>query len=322
MKDRQLKKGFYISLCVLTLTICSQVTTVAQQVPQMSHYMMEKFLYNPAYTGNYYKKYEFVLNNRKQYWRENGPMTSYLGFHAPIRNHNFSVGGRIVSDKISYLYYSGAWATGSYKIWLPAGMLAVGAELGLMNRGINYNKLILTDENDLLFEADNNINYGFSMVPDVGLGLYYTLDNFYAGVSVRHLVPTKFGKINYERDSYNSLKRHYFILAGYQYKLNNDWSFEPSTLIKFTGNRSDLQFDISLLAKYKKYQFGMGYRSEGALTPIISYTKWGFLTFSYSHDIQLSTFGQHFNGNNEILMRLLYDMPKPIIKKRKDPRFY
>ena len=288
----------------------------------MTHYMMEKYLYNPAYTGDHYKKIEAVINNRKQYRGEQGPLTNYLAVHAPIGNNKYSIGGRVVSDKINYLYYSGLWFTGSYKFWLPKGILAVGAELGLMNRGINHNKLILTDYNDELFVSGNSINYGFSMMPDIGLGVYYTVDKFYAGVSTKHILATNFGRLKYEREIYNQLNKHYTILTGYNYKYNNDWTFEPSMLIKYTNNITDLQYDFSILAKHKKYPFGLNYRSEKAISPILSYSHWEFLTLSYSYDIQLSNFGNYFNGNHEILIRVLHDKPKPILKKEVDPRFY
>ena len=69
-------------------------------------------------------------------------------------------------------------------------------------------------------------------IPDADAGIYYTSRRYWAGFSVDQLFEStlKIGDSGYD---HYIMERNYYLMGGYDFDVNRDVVFSPSTLVKF-----------------------------------------------------------------------------------------
>ena len=83
------------------------------------------------------------------------------------------------------------------------------------------------------------VNYSNNVLPNVGAGIYYRSEKYFAGFSIPRLVQNKDqGQLEFQD------QRHIYLSGGTFIELNRMWKIRPSTLIKWTAN-APLQFDLT-----------------------------------------------------------------------------
>jgi type IX secretion system PorP/SprF family membrane protein len=252
----------------------------AQQIPVYSQYMLNGFLINPAVAGHEgYTTYNITA--RKQWvGMEGSPQTysfsyqtrllknSYISHAIPIRKRRriMSRSGRVGYGAHAYTDIAGAFnrtgiqGTYTYLIPFDRSQVSFGVSLTAYQFKIDQDKVRLSEPDD-----PELLNAGRSaFIPDANLGIYYSNNNAYAGISVLQLFQSlvKFGTVH-NGPGYRMI-RHYYLMAGYRFEPNRDLTIEPSLLFKTTENLVS-QIDINAKVNFKEtYWAGISFRTGGS----------------------------------------------------------
>ncbi|KKK81533.1 hypothetical protein LCGC14_2812480 [marine sediment metagenome] len=293
----------------------------AQQLPQYSQYMMNKFLINPAVAGS--EGYTaFNLTAREQWiGLDDSPRTyafsaqtrilrnSFVSKGASVRRKRSSasrsgkvgLGGYVFSDRSGIVSRTGFKLTYAYHIAFQRGQLSFGLSGSVYQFRLDQEAIILYDDNDNLIDNYNNRMF----IPDADFGAYYSDPKMYVGLSAMQLfgASLKFGQASY--DNYRIL-RHYYLIGGYNWDISDYLILEPSLLLK----TSELwQFQLDLTAKfyiYEDYWAGLGYRTgaEAGALILMGGVRVDKFFFGYSFDYTLSSIMRHSFGSHEFMIAM------------------
>ena len=305
-------------LFILSLTVYS---AHSQQEPVFSQYMMNKFLINPAYAGSEGFT-SFNLTARQQWLGfENAPSTqaisgqtrimktSHISKSRSVRKRTkrrrpsgrIGLGGYIYNDQNGPIGRTGLEVSYAYHLFVNDGQISLGLSLSAYQFRINTDDLVTPEGYDPLIDQARESMF----IPDGTVGVYYTFQPFYIGLSAKNLfqASVKFGSDNSFSD-YQQV-RHYYLISGYRYDLNNDFEIEPSFLIK-TTEAFNLQTDITVKGYYKRdYWLGVSYRTGNAFVTMVG-IKIDRLYIGYAFDYSLSDIQRISYGSHEIMIGLKF----------------
>jgi type IX secretion system PorP/SprF family membrane protein len=185
------------------------------------------------------------------------------------------------------------------------GQLSFGASGTIYQFKIDDDELILPEDElgipDPLIEGRRNTMF----IPDASAGMYYMYHRFFVGLSGTNLFQSvlKFGS----DQSYSNYKlmRHYYFMSGYRYPIDDEFSVEPSLLLRSTEN-FNMQADINIKGYYKNdYWMGFSYRTGSALVTMVG-VKIGKLYFGYAYDYSLRDIQNFSYGSHEIMIGLRF----------------
>ncbi len=240
----------------------------AQQDAQYTQYMFNTMSVNPAYAGSRGQLSIAALYRAQWVGLDGAPTSQTLNLHSPIRNSKLGYGVSIVNDEIGDGVVQETYFDGiiSYTIDVSQeGKLSFGLKAGGNLLNLDFNKLRNFDAEPV--NADN-IENRFS--PNVGLGLYYHSNKFYAGLSAPNLLQTEYFD-NSQQDAntvqFLSKERiNFYLITGYVFDINGNLKFKPALLTKMVGG-APLQVDFSANFMFNdKFTFGAAYRWDAALS--------------------------------------------------------
>ena len=310
------------------LVVFIQAHTYAQQDPHFSNYTFNSLVLNPAYAGGK-GSLDAVMAIRNQWAGFNGaPKTQSLSLHTPLGNKKIGGGMLLVNDKLGASRITSFATVGSYRFNLekrqrPIGDLVVGLRLGFLKYGIDWSQMKTTDPDDqmvLLGRATDKLT-----LPDFGFGLYFEAKNYYLGLSLPHLIPSKIDFTNGKSVGLSEKGTHVYyqliFTAGYLYDLRGDVKIKPSILFKSVSG-IPLQADISTTAIYKdKVRFGVSYRTGDAFVVLTEFWFKRQLRFGYAIDVTTSNVKSHSNGSHEVMIGYQFFM-KRTKKQILNSRYY
>jgi len=222
--QRMIMKRFLI---IVILMLSSRVL-FAQQDAQQSQYMFNGIYINPAYAG-YKENLNFHSYFRSQWTGiEGAPKSMSLAVDAIANNGNVGLALQISNDRLGAQTNLSAYANYAYRLRMNAegtSRLAFGLGIGAMQLGING---ALLNPND----PEPNLVPGMqsTIVPDGRVGVFYSDDKYYAGVSADNLI-SQF--INVRNRGYIAQpKPHYYLTGGALFPLSEDVLIRPSVLLK------------------------------------------------------------------------------------------
>jgi type IX secretion system PorP/SprF family membrane protein len=275
--------------------------------------MFNSIVINPAYAGSRGALSATALYRNQWTGMDGAPTTATFSLHSPLKNDNVALGLTIINDKISIFQTLNVNGIYSYSINLGKGSLNLGLQYGITNYKITPSTVRFDDESDV-YATLGNVN---KIYPNVGTGLFYHTEKFYAGLGVPRIVSFKM-KSDDALISDIRLERHYFFNTGYVYSLNEQISLKPSVLLK-AASGTPVQFDLNLNAFYKDFLgAGISYRNKEALCALLSvhYKKF---RFGYAHDLGISGISKYGGGSHEIMLNFEHDFR---INKIITPRFF
>ena len=307
---------------LMIFSVCTYFAGMAQQSPQYSMYMLNKYNYNPAYAG---------LDNslsvtgvfRKQWVNlEGSPVTQNINAHMPFYYLNGGFGINLENDQLGVERNSST--TLSYNYFLPVSkrnLLSLGIGAGVIQKSLDGSKLKtpggdyseppIIDHRDLLL-PNGKVS---ATAPYFNAGVYFYSDKLEFGISANNLIePT--AALNAEEIVNVKFIRNYFFSFAYSFEISRDIVIQPSFLAK-----SDLiqtQFEVSAVVRYNDNIFGgASFRGYNANSIDAAVLLAGFklnekITLAYSYDLTLSGLRKVSNGSHEILLN--YNLNKPIGK--------
>jgi type IX secretion system PorP/SprF family membrane protein len=292
-------KKIVVGLIILTTLAGSK--TFAQQDPMFTYYLQNPIAFNPAIAGTV-SGLNLSLLSRHQWVGMDGAPASYsFGAHTPYIKQNMGLGLNVMTDKAGPLritHFTGSYA---YQITVVEGLrLSMGLKAGFSSYNAAIGNIRVNDPSDPNFQGDEN-----RVSPNMGVGFYLYHDLYYAGFSAPRLIEPRFNK-EY-RESGEPYNPQFYLMGGYNFKLNRDWDILPSMLIGIMGG-SPMSTDITGQFVYmKKIYFGTHYRLGDALGLFINGKVYDELTIGYAFDFTLNKLSRANSGTHEIMITYTFE---------------
>lgn len=316
-----------IKVKILTTIILSLISlvTLAQQDAGFSMYFFNPVYVNPGYAGSR-ELFSGSLVHRSQWAGMRGaPVTQSLSIHSAIPNTHVGLGFQFYNDEAGPMKNTGFNFTYAYH--LPVGtnsILAFGLSGMTNNIRIGLDDINIEDENDPAFNRDIYSNW----VYDASTGIYFYKTRFYAGLSVNHLLQSRFGLENTSDPNLAKFFRQYYLTSGIVFKLNEYLDFRPSLLMKYVQSAPLVTEVTGSLVILGKVFAGIGYRtskrvnmagSDNMFVAILELDITRFLRLGYSYDYYLNRTGNYNNGTHEIMLG--WDIGRTLTKMA-NPRYF
>lgn len=305
-------------LLSVSFLLVGTFTLMAQQDAQFTQNMFNKLSINPGSAGHNGGICGTILTRQQWTGFEGNPQTHLFSADARISRHG--VGLTVFQDKLGIEKSLVAKLAYAYHLTLGPGTLGVGIDIGMLSKSFENNFIAIDDPT-----LDPSIpNAGTSAATfDFGAGAYYYIPNkMYVGISTLHIPQTSVedvadqggvGALDFQQS------RHYYIMAGYDWDINNDkkWILKPSVLAK--TDAASTQLDVNALIEYNmKVWGGVTYRVEDAIGLIVGANVGEFINFpglklGVAYDLTTSTLADHSSGSFEIMLRYctsIYKQPK------------
>jgi type IX secretion system PorP/SprF family membrane protein len=303
--------------CILLISFYLLTANVwSQQSPVYSQYTFNKFLINPAAAGS--EGYTTISLVAREQWIgfKGSPKTHSLSVDSRILRNSFisrnasvrkkkrlsSRSGRvgwaanIFNDHTGPLDRTGIEGTYSYHLKLQESQLSFGLSGLFYQFRLNKDKIQLFDDGQYDELLDNS---GVLYIPDANFGVYYTTREFYGGIAVKQIFQSSIQFGDKGSNEYR-FKRHYNLMAGYIYSLNDNFAIEPSMLLKIPTS-SKPQFEIDAKVYYKEnYWAGLAYRTGSSM---IFFFGLNFDRYyvGYAFDYNFNSLMSHTFGSHEFM---------------------
>ena len=304
-------KKLNIYLLTFTLMLLSK-QLFAQTEPMYSQYMFNMLGVNPAYAG---KREATSLNffQRRQWIGLAGaPQTTSVSLDGSINDQKIGWGVQFYDDRLGVEKASGANTMMSTHVQISdEGILSGGLSLGLMNYRIDLmNVQGRYTPSDPAFYSNFN-----KWIPNVGLGLYYSTNKFYAGISIPNVLRSRlsaFDVMNSGIQKVNST--HLFFNSGFVFDLNDDVTIKPSIMLKAVGG-APIQADLNTNVWLKDIiGLGFSYRTGDAMIGMVETQITENFRMGYGYDMTLSPLKYYNNGSHELMIRYEFGNLKSKVK--------
>ena len=280
MKIIEMKK-----ISILIIAICFGGMLKAQQLPQITQYMINNYAVNPAVAGMY--DYYQVKTTIRNQWTgiTDAPRTTMLSIYGQ-KSRNVGLGGLVFNDETGPTSRIGGSASYTYSFPITKAVkMSFALSGGFTQFKITKQGLNVLDDNDYLLLGNDVVR----SAPDATFGFNMYGDKWYIGAAIPQLLSANLDLMddNFQSllESEGSLDRHIYVLGAYKLDFNSSWSIEPSVLLK-TVEAAPLQADFGFKTMYNDLLwFGMGYRNNGATTTLLGYSFQDRYIIGYSYDI-------------------------------------
>lgn len=300
---------------VSTAFLFAGFAAFAQQDAQFTQNMFNKLSVNPGSAGHNGGICGTILTRSQWMGFDGRPQTHLFSADALLANKH-GVGLSIFQDKLGIeSSFVGKLAYSYHLYGLGPGVLGIGAEVGIINK--SYGDDFVAIDDYTLDPSIPNANTS-AMTFDAGFGLYYYVPNrMYVGISTLHIPQTELKDVSEGGSALNyAQSRHYYIMAGYDWDINQDqkWIIKPSILAK--TDAASTQLDATVLALYNKMVWGgVSYRVQDAIAALagFDFTNMGVagLKLGVSYDITTSSLGDHSSGSLEFMLKYCTAINKP-----------
>ena len=294
-----MKRIIVIFICILLL---APAGLQSQQLPHFTQFMFNDYVLNPAVAGT--KDYYQVRSNSRFQWAGivDAPQTISLSLNGPHSTRPMGFGGYLYNDVTGPTSRTGLYGTYAYNIAIKGEVrLSMGLSFGIMQNKIDGTEITLHDPNDLAMQG----GVTSTVVPDASVGLYFYASNWYAGFSAFQLFSNNL-KVYDEKNGLNKLKSHFYLLGGYQYDINDQFSIEPSVILK-AMSPVPIQIDLNAKVTYQEMVWlGFSYRSKDAASVLVGYIHDKRYYFGYSYDFSTSDIRNYNSGSHEIMIGIRF----------------
>lgn len=270
----------------------------AQQDPMYSQYMFNMLTVNPAYAGSADLLTANAIYRHQWVEFDGAPRTQTLTVHSPLKRESISVGGSIVNDSHGVMRQTGLYGDVSYRIFFDKSKLAFGLKGGVNFLQANLLDLSPVDGTDPVFA--NNINN--RSLPNFGAGVMWYSDRSYAGLSVPKILHNKLIDGSLPDFNNNRERRHFFLIAGTVFELNNYVYFKPSGMLRVVDGAPP-SFDLTAnFMFYERFWVGGMYRFQESVGMLLQYVVNNRLRVGYAYDFGITDIQNYSSGSHEIML--------------------
>jgi type IX secretion system PorP/SprF family membrane protein len=318
-----MKRYTYI-LCTAIATFMGVGRAHAQQDPQLSQYMWNPYILNPAVAGTL-SSYQVRFNSRFQWTGINdAPQTYQISAYGPDANRRMGYGAQLYSDMLGPISTTGFLASYAYNFQVNEKYsVSAGLSIGGLQYKVDGSKL---DPGDLIYHrylGDDWINDPSlpksalsSFAPDANFGAYFYANDMHVGISAQHLFGSKLN-FNNQAVGINRLRQHMYLSGGYIYVINREFSLEPTMLLKFMSGvpfvpevNCKAKYSIEYRRKMSEVWGGVSFRYGDAAALMFGIVYEKKYLFGYAFDWSYTPLGRYTNGTHEVMIGVLFDRIK------------
>lgn len=290
-----MKKNIHISILLLFSMLINK-TSIAQQLPINTNYVLNNYAYNPAVAGS--KPHAVANVNYRNQWAgfQDAPKTYMVSLYSTVgKQKKAAIGALVSSDNAGLISRTTGYLTFGYHIKLnKTYKLGLGVSAGMVQYRIKLYDAKVADIGDDLLTGNILSNNVF----DSNGGLYLYSDKLFFGLSTYQYIGNK---ITW-KDSQSNLSQHMYATLGYTFKLSEKISLQPSALIKF-NKPAPVQPEFSIRMIYKNiFWIGGSYRNHESASALFGVTIKEKLTIGYSYDLITSKIKTYTTGSHEIML--------------------
>lgn len=295
-------------LAIFLITTC---TAFAQFDAQLSQYMFNNNAFNPAAVG----LSNFIdvkgLHRINMVGMPGGGSTTVFSINSPLKTGslNHGVGLSFLNDKVGWFSNKAFRFQYAYKTTVGEGSLNLGLELAMVSLGFSgdslaASKITIGSYHD--FSGDNAIpqagvvGNGF----DVGLGVWYSLKNWYAGLSLLH---ANSPKVNWGQNNEFTQYSIFYATSGLSWQLSNpNYILKPSMLIK--SDFRSWQVDLSTMLEYnERFWGGVTIRPFNSAVVLGGFNIGAGLSLGYAYDVAFNRLIRASSGSHEVFMSYSFE---------------
>jgi type IX secretion system PorP/SprF family membrane protein len=307
-----LKKTFYTFLLSL---IGSSV--FAQQDPLFTQYMFNNLYLTPAFAGVDGVTRASAIHRSQWlgYDASSGdggaPTTSMLSFLTPINKLRSGAGFYIFNDRLGPQNNLEAQVSYAYHLGIKESKLSFGIKAGIYSQAINGKYYRYIHEGDPLIMTGKESQ----IKPDLGAGLFYRSEKWYAGVGFNHLLRSEF---DFGSDpTRGKLSTHMNLTGGYFYEVSFDLKVQFSAAFKsdltnvpLSSSSKANQIDVSGIAYLKDTMWGgVAFRQGEALSLLLGYSMLKDKSLKLGSGIDFIIVDPQAKENFSMELMLTYDLP-------------
>ena len=306
-------------------------TIYAQQDAQQSQYMFNGIYINPAYAG--YKENLNLHSYYRSQWTgiAGSPVSTSLAIDAIANEGNVGLALQISSDKLGAESDFSVYGNYAYRLKMNddgSSRLAFGLGFGVQQLGINTSILNPNDPEPTLPTNSQN-----TLVPDARLGIYFSNDKLYAGISADNLVSQYISLKSYQYIA--QPKPHYYLTAGFLANIADGLMLKPSFLLKDDA-AGPTSLDLNAFFLFgDKLWIGGSYRTgvklynksylQNDLTNLnsvvgaVEFFPIENLRIGYGYDMSVGPLKTYSGGTHEISVGFFFDSAK---SRMLTPRYF
>ncbi len=290
---------------LIIILLSSLTNIIAQQDPVFSHIFFDKVEINPAFAGSQGDICVGIINRQQWVGFEGAPKTTALNANMPLNifGTQSGVGLSVMDDRLGFENNFQLGLQYAYFANLGNNKLSFGVDAGFYNIAFDGSwtppDAPANSDPAIPAEKDN------SMVFDLSFGLTYFAGDFYIGLSATHLTEPKLNLISSEQ---SFLKRHYYLMAGYNWQImDGSLDLSPNLLIK--SDAASAQITINLTATYnKKFWGGVTYRTIDAIDIMAGIELFNGIRLGYAYGLNFSKLISTNGGSHEVMLGYCFSL--------------
>jgi type IX secretion system PorP/SprF family membrane protein len=279
-------------LTIIALFVLFLQNIDAQQYPLFTNYITNRIGFNPAVAG--ISECFTAQATHRQQWTgiAENPKTSLIMLYGKVKKIPLGIGGYLSSDNAGALKRTGASGILSYAMRLDSStFLGIGVAGGYYSLQLGNNARV-SDPSDPTYQS----GLAGKNFPDFNAGIFLQRKGLWIGFSTPQIFERK---IAFSAKSSNELKRHYYMMAGYEFPISKSLAIEPSGMLRFVEN-ADLSYDLSLKATFNKaFWLAASFRQGDAIIGMLGIRSKNGINFYYSYDYTTSGLDAKSRGTHE-----------------------
>jgi len=275
-----------------------------QQQTLYTNYLMNQYLYNPAYAG-VEDGTQFNLGYRNQWLGFDGaPKTLMLSGYGKFKKKpNMAVGGILTTEKIGLFQRTTFYATYTYHLKInKKAAINFGIGAGGIQHKVRVYDARPYDQDDVFLGSDVLRAMAF----DANAGFYFYTPNFFLGFSDQQMANSR---VRFENSKGKNLT-HFYGYTGYNFHLSKEWVVQPSVLAR-SNSPAPYQLEYNAKVIYDEmFWAGLSYRHKASLGFMFGCRMDKRYSFAYSYDLTLSALNKYSSGSHEIVLSYLIPFKK------------
>ena len=295
-------------ITILFIAICCVGILKAQQLPQITQYMINNYTINPAIAGMY--DYYQVKTSIRNQWAgiQEGPRTTILSIYGK-KNEHVGLGGTVFNDVTGPTSRTGGSVSYAYTFSVRSNInLSLALSGGFTQFKIVKSNIPIEDQGDPLMQGGDVVR----SLPDATFGTNLFGDNWYLGAAIPQLLSSELNLMDddfariYDTTSINGkLVRHIYVLGAYKYEINPTLTLEPNFFLKQVSGAKG-QFDFGVKTEYKQMLWiGINYKMNNDLSSMAALLGFNIndrFNIGYSYDLPSSSTSVYQSGSHEFML--------------------
>jgi type IX secretion system PorP/SprF family membrane protein len=272
--------------------------------PVYSQYLQNGLVINPAYSGTRGSLSTFLSYRMQWMGTDGAPLLQTLSIHTPMKNDKVALGIMAQFMQFGATRSSSVYASYAYHIKINNGKLSFGLKGGTDMANTNYSDIreTLTDQSDIVFAE--NTKY---ILPNVGAGVYYFSNKFFAGLSVPAFLSYKKNTTGSVQPFHSFNEYDLVFSAGALFAFSPGFKFKPSILIDYslqsTKKLTQLDINGNLIIADIIWLGGSWRTSEEVAVGILQIQLNPKLMFGFSYDYPVGRMNSYSKGSSEFVLR-------------------